>query len=356
MGAPPNAPGDEAALAIVVVTYRSGQAAGATLAALSEQLREHDELIVVDNASGDETLANVREAAPRAQVLEQRANLGFAGGCNAGVAATTAPLLLLLNPDAAPMPGCLDALRAAALEHPDWGAWQALVTLPGGTEINTSGGITHFLGMGWAGRCGEPVSVAPSDPSEVSFASGAALMVRREDWNRLDGFDERYFMYGEDLDLSLRLWLAGRGVGVVPAARVAHAYDFEKGARKWFLLERNRGWTVLSDYPGVLLVLLAPALLLSELALLAVALRGGWLQQKLRAQLAVGRELPAILGRRRQVQRTKAVCAADFAARLSAELDSPYLAGSARLDPLVALQRAYWRAVKALLQRGAQLE
>ena len=90
---------------------------------------------------------------------------------------------------------------------------------------------------------------------EVSFASGAALVVRREAWEAVGGFDERYFMYGEDLDLGLRLWLHGYRVGVVPAARVDHDYTFAKGGWKWFMLERNRWWTVLGDYPGALLVL-----------------------------------------------------------------------------------------------------
>lgn len=346
-----NSPGDEPAVAVVVVTYRSAEFVGETLSAVAAELRGGDELVVIDNASGDGTAAAARAAAPEAVVLEQARNLGFAGGCNAGAAATSAPLLLFLNPDATPAPGCVEALRRAADEHPGWGAWQALVTLPGGREVNTSGGVTHFLGVGWAGRCGEPIDAAPESPTEVSFASGAALMIRREDWRQAGGFDERYFMYGEDLDLSLRLWLAGKGVGVVPAARVAHQYEFDKGSRKWLLLERNRWWTVLSDYPGALLLLLAPALAGFELALLAVAVRDGWLRQKLSAQLAVARELPAILARRREVQRGRVVSSAAFASHLTGDIDSPYLDGVSSLGLLVSLQRRYWAAVLWLLGR-----
>jgi N-acetylglucosaminyl-diphospho-decaprenol L-rhamnosyltransferase len=337
------------AIAVVMVTYESADAVPATLAELSEQLRDGDELVVVDNASGDGTAAAVRAAAPGARLLEQRENLGFAGGCNLGAARSSAPLLLFLNPDATPAPGCLDALREVAGERPGWAAWQALVAMHGGREINTSGGVTHFLGFGWAGQCGEPLAEAPSGLREGSFASGAALAVRREDWERAGGFDERFFMYCEDLDLSLRLRLAGRGVGVAPAARVEHDYEFAKEQRKWFLLERNRAWTVLGDYPGTLLLLLAPALLLFELALLAVAWRGGWLRQKLRAQAAVARELGQILERRRRVQSTRSVSAREFADKLTAELDSPYLALPAAAKPLLALQRGYWKLVLALL-------
>jgi N-acetylglucosaminyl-diphospho-decaprenol L-rhamnosyltransferase len=337
------------AVAVVVVTFRSAAVVGSTLAAVTQQLRHDDELIVVDNGSGDGSAEAARAAAPGARVLENGRNLGFAGGCNLGATASSAPLLLFLNPDARPAPACIDGLRAIATQRPDWGAWQALVTLPGGEAINTSGGVTHFLGVGWAGRCGQPLAAAPRAPLEVSFASGAALMVRREAWERTGGFDERYFMYGEDVDLSLRLWLAGYGVGVAPAARIEHEYEFEKGPFKWLLLERNRWWTLLSDYPALLLALLAPALLAFELLLLAAAVRGGWLRQKLRAQLAVARGLPEILARRRSVQASRVMSTADFARRLSADLDSPYLGAAARAWPLVALQRAYWAGVRLLL-------
>jgi N-acetylglucosaminyl-diphospho-decaprenol L-rhamnosyltransferase len=342
-------------LAIVIVTHDSATHIGETLRAVDRQVRDDDELIVVDNASSDDTCAVARDAVSRVRLLEQRVNLGFAGGCNIGVAAASAPLLLLLNPDAQPAPGCLDALRRTADEQPDWGAWQPLVTMDGGRAINTSGGVTHFLGLGWAGRCGDPVDTAPDRPAEVDFASGAALCVRREAWERVGAFDERYFMYGEDLDLGLRLWLSGYGVGIVPSARVRHDYAFAKGGRKWFLLERNRWWTLLSDYPTKLLLLVLPALLATEVALLGVAARGGWLGAKLRAQAAVLRQLPQILARRRTVQARAAVGAASLASRLSADLDNPYLGGLARFRPVVVAQRAYWRLVVALL-RGTSRE
>jgi GT2 family glycosyltransferase len=340
---------DLPAIAVVIVTFNSAEHIAGALRALDDQLAADDELIVVDNDSRDATVATVRAISTRARVLEQRVNAGFAGGCNAGAAAAArAPLLLFLNPDAAPAPGCLDALRDAAAAHPDWGAWQALVTLPGGTRVNTAGGITHFLGIGWTGGFGEPADGVAE--GEVGFASGAALVVRQPLWERLGGFDERYFMYGEDLDLSLRLWLAGHAVGVVPAARVEHDYEFDKGARKWFFLERNRWWTVLSDYPGPLLALVAPALLAAELGLLVVAWRGGWLGQKLRANAAVLRALPAILRRRRSAQALRAVAPADFAAALSAQLDNPFLGPIADFAPLTTLVNAYWTVVRRLLR------
>ena len=160
-------------------------------------------------------------------------------------------------------------------------------------------------------------------------------------------------MYGEDLDLSLRLRLAGWGVGVAPAARVAHDYEFAKGDYKWFYLERNRWWTVLGAYPGVLLAALAPALLAFEVVLLSLAWRGGWLRAKLRAQAAVLRELPAMCARRRGGAGDAAVSRRRVRrAGLSASLDSPQPRRRRRRSRgLRRCRSAYWR-VRVRPRRG----
>jgi len=335
------------ALAVITVAYDSAADLPETLAAVRAQLREGDELVVVDNASHDDS-AGVAEHAG-ARVVRAERNDGFGAGCHLGAAATSAPLLFFLNPDARLAPGALDTLRAAASRRPRWAAWQALVVLPGGETLNTSGGVVHWLGFGWSGQCDEPVAAGPAALGEVAFASGAALVVRRGAWEEVGGFEPGYFMYGEDLDLSLRLRLAGWDVGVVPEARVEHAYEFAKGDYKWFHLERNRAWTVLCAYPGPLLALVAPALAGFEVALLLVAAREGWLRPKLRAQAAVAGSLPWALRRRRRVQAGRTVGAAAIGRTLTASLDSPYLHAPA---PLAHLQAAYWRAVMRLLGRA----
>ena len=330
-------------LAVVVVTHESAEHLPGLIASLGPQLDDADELIVVDNASTDGTAARAASLDDRVRVIESAGNLGFAAGCHIGADASDARLLLFLNPDCRPQPGCLELLRRASAAHPDWAAWQAAVMLEDG-RINSGGGVVHYLGIGWAGGCERAASALPHEDAPIAFPSGAAMVVRRPIWNQMGGLDRDYFMYGEDLDLGLRLWLAGHGVGVVTAARVTHGYEFDKGSYKWFWLERNRWRTVLSVYPAVLLMLLAPALIASELGLMAIASRQGWLGAKLRAQAAAIRGLGRTLARRRAVQATRRSGTREFAAHLTSSLDSPYL--SAAGSPLVAAPQAlYWRLV-----------
>ena len=332
--------GDPSQLSIVVVTHNSAAALAGSLPALCRQLASGDELIVVDNASTDATLRVVAEHAPGAVVVETGFNAGFAAGANAGARAARGDVLVLLNPDATPQPGFVDAIRAP---RGDWTAWQGLVTADGGRAVNTSGGVVHFTGIAWAGQA------AAGPPREVAFVSGACLAIPRSVWERAGGFAEHYFMYQEDVDLSLRLRLAGARLGVEPAAIVDHDYEFGKGAGKWRRLERNRWATIVRCYPGALLLALAPALVATELALLAVAASGGWLPQKLAAGRETVRALPRLVRERRAVQATRTVSVAEFAAWLTPDLDSPYLGSAGRSRLLRGLLRAYWRLVLALL-------
>ena len=337
-------------VSVVIVTYDSAGAVAESLPALLRELGPRDELIVVDNASRDGTAERVRELAPGARLLAQRDNLGFAAGCNVGAAAASGDLLVFLNPDAVVEAGWGEAIRRPLGDGSGLGAWMGLVLAERGTVVNTSGGVVHFTGIAWAGQAGAPLAAAPAEPGEVAFASGACLAVPRAQWERLGGFPEDYFMYCEDVELSLRVWLWGGRVGIEPAARADHDYAFGKGELKWRLLERNRWATILRVYPGALLALLAPALVATELALLAVAHASGWGAAKRAAVADVARALPRLLRERRAIQARRAISSAEFARLLAPDLDSPYLGAAGRSALLRAGLRAYWAGVNALLR------
>ncbi len=332
---------------IVLVCF--GEDLRALLDELGRQRAAEDEVIVVDNAAAQGGTPWVREHPQADRVIDSPGNLGYAPAVNLGAAAGSRDVLLILNPDAVPLPGCLDALRAPP---PDWSAWMGVVTLPGGERVNAAGGDAHYLGFSWAARYGEPVGALPADPYPTAFLSGACLAVRMDVWNALGGYPEHYFIYHEDVDLCHRLRLFGLAYGVLPAARVSHDYSFTKGARKWRLLERNRVKTVLRTYPAPLLAVLLPALLLVEPVLLAVAVAGGWPGAKLRAWGDVVRWLPRAPGERRAIQRRAAVSAAEFARALTPRLDSPFLGRVARWEWAQVLVDAYWRAATGVLGRG----
>jgi N-acetylglucosaminyl-diphospho-decaprenol L-rhamnosyltransferase len=338
-------------LSVVIVAHNSRQPLEATLPALAGELRGGDELIVVDNASADDSAAVARKLAPGAEVIETGSNGGFAAGCNRGAEAATGELICLLNPDAIPQPGWRDAIERPATDGSGWDAWQALVTSDDGTKINTRGGIVHFTGIAWAGGAGEPASGTFTVPetANVGFVSGACLVIARERYLELGGMPEEFFLYHEDVDLSLRVRLAGGRLGVADDARVDHGYEFDKGAAKWRYLERNRWATLIRDYPASLLALIMPALIATELALLVASAAGGWLPQKLRAYGEVLLSLPRLFTERRRIQAARTISAGEFAAGLVSSLGSAYLGAAGRSRLLAAILGAYWRVVLVCL-------
>jgi GT2 family glycosyltransferase len=336
-------------LSVLIVAYDSRDDLTKTLPALLPELGDGDELIVVDNKPGDGSVEVVRELAPAARIVRPGGNTGFAGGCNAGAEEASGDLLVVLNPDAAPRPGFGEAIRRPWAEGREWGAWQALVADGDGARINSAGNPVHFTGIVWAGGHGRPLAEALM-AGEVPAASGACLAVPMARWREAGGFPAEFFMYHEDVDLSVRLRSAGHPVGIEPAAVVNHDYEFAASEDKWRWLERNRLAFLVRTYPGALLALLAPALIATELALLPVAAAGGWGRQKLRANLEFLRWLPRLLRERRQVQAQRVISAAEFASHLTPDLDSELISPLVRSWPARALLRGYWRLVRLLLR------
>jgi N-acetylglucosaminyl-diphospho-decaprenol L-rhamnosyltransferase len=336
-------------LSVLIVAWESRDDLDKTLPALLAELDDGDELIVVENKAGDGSVEVTRDLAPQARIVRTGRNTGFAGGVDAGAEVAQGELLVMLNPDAVPQPGWGEAIRRPWREERGWAAWQALVADGTGGTINSAGNPVHFTGIVWAGGHGKPVAEAPA-PGEVPVLSGACLAIPIENWRRVGGFPSEFFMYHEDVDLSVRLRMMGGTVGIEPAAVVAHDYDFGASADKWRWLERNRLAFLVRTYPAPLLALLAPVLIATELALLVVSAAGGWGGQKLRATREVVGWLPRLLRERREIQRSRSVSASEFASWLTPDLDSDLISPLVRSRPARLLLRGYWRLVRALLR------
>lgn len=334
-------------LSVVLVCF--GEDNRELLAELGRQRRPGDEVILVDNACERGGTDWIREDPQADLVIDPGRNLGYGGAVNLAAARAAGDAILVLNPDAMPQPGCLDALRAPPEA---WGAWMGVVTLPGGERLNAAGGQSHFLGFSWAALHDQPVAVLPAAPYETGFLSGACTVIRMSTLRAVGGYAEAYFMYHEDVDLSHRMRLMGIAFGVLPQARVTHDYEFFKGAMKWRMLERNRWKTVLRTYPAPVLALVLPPLLLLEPLLLAYAVRAGWARAKLRAWWDLLVWLPRAPGERRTIQRSAVTSAAQFAAALTDRLDSPFFGRLTRWRCVQTAMRVYWRGAARLLRSG----
>ncbi len=215
---------------------------------------------LVDNGSTDGSIGAIAGRFPQARLLPLGKNHGFTGGITAGVARSPARNVIFLNNDAVPQPGWLKALVEALEKAP------ADVVAAGGKILDMSGQLIDFIGgvMTFDGHAFQSGFRSPvgshSEPrcgDDLFFACGGNMIVRREPFLALGGFDDDYFAYLEDVDFGWRSWIAGRRIAYEPRAVVRHASaatsnrlgDFERGV----LFERNALQTVLKNYEDGLL-------------------------------------------------------------------------------------------------------
>lgn len=223
-------------IAAVLVNYNAGPELRYALQSVADELSGRDwEAVVVDNNSIDGSGAIAHEFAPHVRLLRNADNLGFGRGVNQGVAATTAPTVLIMNPDCRLVAGALDALEQELRAHPDCAIAAPRILSPDGSAQGNARGDPNML-TGLFGRAswlrrrlprlrvsqrnvpgGSPVAAAT-----VDWVSGACMLVRRDALARVNGFDERYFLYWEDADLCRRLRLVGYNVRYAPAATAIH--------------------------------------------------------------------------------------------------------------------------------------
>lgn len=337
-------------MSVVVVAYGPGPLLVECVEAVLASTGVSVDVVVVDNGAAPED----RSAAGNVDRLEGRdgvrivrpgANTGFAEGCNIGAAAAQGAMLALVNPDVLVAPDALAQLSAVARE-PGVGIATASLRLGAKPDVmNSAGNPVHYCAMAWAGAHGEPAA-QNRHRRTVASASGACLVLSRELWTELDGFYPAYFAYHEDVELSLRCALRGQRVEYVAKAVALHEYEFSRNAMKNYLLERNRLLTVLTVYSRRTLLLLAPALLLVEAAVLAAATAQGWLPAKLRGYRWLLGQARAVLERRRFVQDGRSVDDGAIVPLLRARLEPTNVDAPPGLAVLNAVLASYWALVR----------
>jgi GT2 family glycosyltransferase len=310
---------DGAAVTIIIVGFNSRPHFAQQKMALEAQTVQGFSLIYWDNASEPTHRPSPADLMAGAILVQSERNLGFAGANNQAAAMTQTPYIVLLNPDAFPEPEWLERLLAAAARYPH--AASIGSTQRDATDAKRWDGLGdayHAFGAPWRGGYGA-IGLAPQE-GETFSACAAAALYRRTAWEEAGGFEERFFCFGEDVDLGFRLRLLGHGCVQAAAALVAHQGGASAPRRSAFALyhgRRNRLWTYVRCMPLPLLLLTAPAHAALTLATFAASLGKPSFLPTWRALIDGLADFPALWAARRRIQATRRATIADIARALT---------------------------------------
>jgi GT2 family glycosyltransferase len=305
---------------VLIVGYRSRDTIGRCLDALARQTCRPARILLLENGSPEGERILPGDVPEGVEFIASEENLGFAGGNNRLAAMASTTWLVLLNPDAFARDDWLENLARATRKYPAAAMFGSTQYASGQDGLlDGVGDVYSAAGLAYRAGYGRPVSVLPQD-GEVFGACGAALLIRRDLFEDLDGFDERFFCYNEDVDLAYRARLAGHVTVQLRDAAVDHLGYASSGRRSEFATYygvRNRLWVFMKNTPGWLFWLLAPVHALVTLLLWLSSARfgqAGVFFRALRDALAARADM---FRSRREIQSSRVVSASTIARAMS---------------------------------------
>lgn len=332
------------ALSIVVINYNRFEDLDACLA--SVPVGQDIEVLIIDNCSPETGITVLQQKYPLVSFHILAENVGYAKASNIGLNLARAKIVLLLNNDTV-LPPHFDLGRIIEKfrQSTKIAAVQPALLFYKANSINACGLAVNYLGFSWCTAYRKSSSVLPG-PSTIAAFSGGAVFLRKSSVTVVGGFDEDYFMYHEDVDLSLRLRLADYQIVFDPSTIIYHKYVYKRDPKKYFYLERNRLTTLFKNYSFRVLVYIFPAFVIMELGMLMYSVTSGWFRQKVLSYVAVIRAIRRIQKKRTAVSHV--ISDAQFFGPIDGQIEFQEVQNVALriANPFLLL---YWRFIRTFI-------
>lgn len=323
-------------VSIIILSWNSGRHLPICLSALSNQSFKDFNVVLVDNNSTDNSVDGLKDDWVDFSFVVKKldANLGFAVANNIGAQLAGGKWIVLLNADAYPEPDWLERLIKAAEENPEYNFFSSRqIQYNAPHLLDGAGDEYHVSGLAWRRFYNHVENAYGLEQTEVFGACAAAAMYRREDFLKVGGFDEDYFSYFEDVDLSFRLRLAGGRCLYVPDAVVRHVGSASTGKLSDFVVyygHRNLVWAFIKDMPGSLFWFYLPLHLAMNLFFLVSFIFKGKGRAIFKAKMDAMRGIPSVIKKRKDVQKLRKVSIKEINRFMSKGLLEPYWASRQR--------------------------
>jgi GT2 family glycosyltransferase len=323
--------GDRPLVSVVIVNYNSGGYLTQCVRSLLNSTYPKKEVIIVDNASNDDSVRRIEALWSEITVLKNPVNLGFARAGNIGIFHSKGELVTIINPDTVVERDWLQQLMDATQRYPGAAFFQPKILLMDNPRLlNSAGNMIHIAGFGLCRGIGRLDSEQFQKETEVCYTSGACTLARRKTLDKIGPMEDLFFAYGEDKDWGWRALMMGWRSIYIPTAIVLHKWSptLADTSAKFYLLEFERVLSIWKNYSTRTVILLMPTLLLVEVSVLLYAILRGWLIEKIRSYADLLRLRRIVAERRRIVQERRVVPDGSFVRRFALDIEHPYL-GSA---------------------------
>jgi len=309
---------------IIVLNYNAGKLLIDCVQSLINTNYHKLEIIVVDNISTDNSQKICKEKFPEIKLIENKENLGYCEGNNVGIRNAKGKFIVILNPDTKVEPNWLKELFNAYEKLGD-GLYQPKIMSFEDNLFESGGNMLQIFGFGYSKGRGITDEGQFDESGEIGYASGACLFTKTEIINKIGLFDPFIFLYHDDLDLGWRAKQLGIKSFYAAKSKIYHAgsYNYKWSAKKFYWLERNRHYCLLTHYSKKTFYKMLPSIVLVEIMMIIFYLSKGFMKMKISAYWDILKNLNHINKKYHELENKKMVSDSDIIKKLPNEIFIP---------------------------------
>ncbi len=296
-------------VSIIILNFNAGKLLLNCIESLTKLTYQNIELIVVDNNSTDNSQNECKQKFPQIKLIQNQNNSGYCGGNNIGIKEAKGEFLVILNPDTVVEPNLIEILINKYSIHGEGLYQPKILSLEDKQILESTGNMIHIFGFGFARDKGNLDNNEINKVTKVGYAAGTCLFSSKKIFLKLKLFDEFLFLYHDDLDLGWRAAQKGIISYIVPQAKIYHAesYSLKWSQKKFFWLERNRRYCLMTHYSKNTLNKINRELLITEFLIWIVYISKGFLSAKIKAELDLIKNKELIIKKQKEIENEKVI-------------------------------------------------
>ena len=312
-------------VSIIILNYNAGELLLNCVESILKSDFKNYEIIVVDNNSKDESHLICKEKFEEIKLIENSQNFGFCEGNNIGAKNAKGEFIIIINPDTTVTPNWINEFLKANKENGDGIYQPKIISLEDKKTILSTGNMIHLFGFGFARDKGNLKTKNVENVEKITYSSGTCIFTTKKLFEKIGMFDSFLFLYHDDLDLSWRASMQKIDSFYVPTITVFHkeSYNFQWSSKKFYWLERNRKYCILTHYSKETQKKIASELFLSDVLIWISYFFKGFLLVKIKAELEIRKNKNKIEEKYLELEKIKLVSDEEMIKKFSDEIWIP---------------------------------